>query len=127
MKNKKQASIVVLIASLLVAVIFMNTWIIFRMTANQTIESGMYQLESISGKLQGTISDAENLTLELALEAREYLKDKALLEKFLYEKKEQIKKYHQVDKMFIKNMNDNIRNKKLSGWKKAVKATLEFK
>ena len=45
----------------------------------------------------------------------------------LYEKKEQIKKYHQVDKMFIKNMNDNIRNKKLSGWKKAVKATLEFK
>ena len=45
----------------------------------------------------------------------------------LYEKKEQIKKYHQVDKMFIKNMNDNIRNKKLSGCKKAVKATLEFK
>lgn len=45
----------------------------------------------------------------------------------LYEKKEQIKKYHQVDKMFIKNMNDNIRNKKLSGWEKAVKATLEFK
>jgi glycerol kinase len=45
----------------------------------------------------------------------------------MFEKIEDIKKLHQVDKIFFKNMNDELRNKKLIGWKKAVKATLEFK
>lgn len=90
MKKKRHAGIIVFIASLLISVIFMDTWIVFRMTSGQTMESGVYHLESISGKLQGTISDAENLTLELALEAWEYINDKKSLEEFLYAKKEQI-------------------------------------
>ena len=90
MKKKRHAGVIVFIASLLITVIFMDTWIVFRMTSRQTEESGVYHLESISGKLQGTISDAESLTLELALEAWEYIENKELLEKFLFEKKEQI-------------------------------------
>ena len=89
MKNKKNAGIIVFIASLLIAVIFMDTWIVFRVTSQQTRESGIYQLESISGKLQGTISDAETLTLELALEAWDILDDKEALEQFLYREKEE--------------------------------------
>lgn len=45
----------------------------------------------------------------------------------MFGKLEDIKKLHQVDKIFFKNMKDETRNKKLIGWKKAVKATLEFK
>ena len=66
----------------------MDTWIVFRMTSQQTKESGTYQLESISGKLQGTISDAETLTLELALEAGRFIENKEKLKEFLYAKKE---------------------------------------
>lgn len=90
MKNKKNAGIIVFIASLLIAVIFMDTWIVFRVTSQQTKESGIYQLESISGKLQGTISDAETLTLGLALEAWDFLDDKEALEQFLYREKEEL-------------------------------------
>lgn len=44
----------------------------FRQTRQLTKESGIYQLENISGELENTINDAENLTMELALAAREY-------------------------------------------------------
>ncbi|MBQ7925112.1 MAG: response regulator [Lachnospiraceae bacterium] len=88
MKKTTHAGIILFVASLLIAVIFMDTWIVFRMTSQQTKESGTYQLESISGKLQGTISDAETLTLELALEAGRFIENKEKLKEFLYAKKE---------------------------------------
>ena len=90
MKNKRNTWIVGGVALLLFIVILLDTWIVFYMTTKQTEESGIYELESISGKLEGTIRDAENLTMELAMAAREYIDDKELLEKFIYEKKEEL-------------------------------------
>ena len=81
MKNKRNSWIVGGVALLLFVVILLDTWIVFHMTSKQTEESGVYELESISGKLEGTIRDAENLTMELAIAAREYLDDKDALEK----------------------------------------------
>ena len=63
---------------------------VFRQTRQQTKDSGIYQLESISGELESTINDAENLTMELAIAAREYINDKASLEKFIYDKKAEL-------------------------------------
>ena len=76
MKNKRNSWIVGGVALLLFVVILLDTWIVFHMTSKQTEESGVYELESISGKLEGTVRDAENLTMELAIAAREYLDDK---------------------------------------------------
>ena len=90
MGKKKKLSVVILVASLLLAVTLMDTWILYTQTHYQTRQAGAYQLESVSGKLEATISDAKNLTMELAIEAREYLKDKDALEDFIYAKKEEI-------------------------------------
>ncbi|MBQ9438522.1 MAG: response regulator [Lachnospiraceae bacterium] len=90
MKNRKSVSVVILVASLLLAVTFMDTWILFTQTHRQTRESGIYQLESISGKLEATISDAESLTMELALKAREYLENREALKAFIYSQKEEL-------------------------------------
>ena len=90
MGKKKKLSVVILVASLLLAVTLMDTWILYTQTHYQTRQAGAYQLESVSGKLEATISDAKNLTMELAIEAREYLKDKDALKDFIYAKKEEI-------------------------------------
>ena len=87
MKKERSLSVVILIASLLLAVTLMDTWILYRQTHSQTRQSGAYQLESVSGKLESTISDAKNLTMALAIEAREYLADLEGLEAFIYQRK----------------------------------------
>ncbi|MCR5202047.1 MAG: response regulator [Lachnospiraceae bacterium] len=68
----------------------MDTWILFRQTHNQTTQAGAYQLESVSGRMESTISSAEQLTMELAIEARENLSDKKSLEKFIYAQKNEV-------------------------------------
>lgn len=45
----------------------------------------------------------------------------------LYDSKANIAKLHQVEKVFLSNINETERRNKLSGWKKAIKATLEYK
>ena len=90
MKNRKSVSVVILVASLLLAVTLMDTWILFAQTHRQTRESGIYQLESMSGRLESTISDAENLTMELAIRAREHLSDRSALEHFIYAQKKEL-------------------------------------
>ena len=90
MKIKRNSWIVGGVALLLIVVILLDVWIVFHMTTKQTEESGVYELESISGQLEGTIRDAENLTMELAIAAREHVDDKEALEKFIYEKKEEL-------------------------------------
>ena len=81
---------IILIASLLLAVTFMDTWMIFRQTRQQTWDSGIYQLETISKKLESTINAAKNQTMETAIEAREYTHDKKALEDFILKKKEEL-------------------------------------
>ena len=90
MKKKRSLSVVILVASLLLAVTLMDTWILYTQTHQQTRQSGAYQLESVSGKLESTISDAKNLTMELAIKAREYLNDEGVLETFIYAEKDEI-------------------------------------
>ena len=87
MKKERSLSVVILVASLLLAVTLMDTWILYTQTHSQTRQSGAYQLESVSGKLESTISDAKNLTMELAIEAREYLADMEALKAFIYDRK----------------------------------------
>ena len=45
----------------------------------------------------------------------------------LFASKEEVSSLHLIDSMFTSSMNDVTRNKLVSGWKKAVKATLEYK
>ena len=90
MKKKKSLSIVILVASLLLAVTLMDTWILYTQTHRQTRQTGVYQLESVSGKLESAISDAESLTMEVAIKAREYLSDKEDLKDFIYKTKEDV-------------------------------------
>jgi signal transduction histidine kinase/DNA-binding response OmpR family regulator/HPt (histidine-containing phosphotransfer) domain-containing protein len=93
MKSKKQTLIIICIALLLFIVTFMDTGMIFRHTREQTRESGIYHLESISGRLEGTILEARNLTMELALGAREYIDDEDALRSYILEKKDELLKY----------------------------------
>ena len=93
MKKKQSLSVVILVASLLLAVTLLDTWILYTQTNRQTRQSGAYQLEAMSGKLESTISDAKDLTMSLAIKAREYLGDKSALERFIYAEKDEILTY----------------------------------
>ncbi len=90
MNNKKHAGVIILIASLLLAVTFMNIWMVFGQTRRQTLDSGTYQLEMISGELESTIKNAENLAMELAMVAREHINDHEDLTDFVYAKKKEL-------------------------------------
>lgn len=90
MKKKRSLSVVIFIASLLLAVTLMDTWILYAQTHRQTRQSGAYQLESMSGKLESTINEAKILTMALAIEAREYLGDQEALENFIHSQKAEI-------------------------------------
>ena len=88
--KKRSLSVVILVASLLLGIMLMDTWILFTQTRERTRQSGAYQLESASGKLESTISDAENYTMALALKAREYLPDQKALKQFIFAQKEDV-------------------------------------
>ncbi|MCR5432615.1 MAG: response regulator [Lachnospiraceae bacterium] len=87
MKKNKNAAVIVLIALLLIAIVSLDIFIVFSMTREQTRTSGSYQLQSVSGALEAMLNDANNLTMEIAIEAREHLDNKAELESFLKGKK----------------------------------------
>ena len=44
-----------------------------------------------------------------------------------YKSKEDIKKLHQVEKIFIRQMDYDKQKKLMHGWKEAIQATLKFK
>ena len=87
MKTGKGTGVIILVASLLFAVTFMDTWMVFDQTRTQTKETGIYQLETISGKLESTINDAEKLTMETAIAAQALMGDKEALTEFINAKK----------------------------------------
>ncbi|MCR4585130.1 MAG: response regulator [Lachnospiraceae bacterium] len=90
MNNKKHAGVIILIASLLLAVTFMNIWMVFGQTRRQTLDSGTYQLEMIGGRLESTIKNAENLVMEIAVAAGEHLDAPDDLKDFIYAKKKEL-------------------------------------
>ena len=87
-RNKKGLGLIILVASLLFAVIFMNTVMVFRQTRQQIWNAGIYQLEIISKEVEDMISKDERLTMELAISAGQYLDDREALKDYLYEERD---------------------------------------
>lgn len=90
MKKSRRVGGIILIALILLAVTFMEAWIVFRQTRQQTKDSGIYQLTAVSGKLESMLNSAGSLTLELALEAQEYTHDYDLMKNFIYRKRSEL-------------------------------------
>ncbi len=90
MKSRRHIPVIIFVASLLLIVTSMNTWMVYKQTRQQTRDTGVYQLRLISGELENMIGNAGNLTMELALSASEYLEDEQALEAFMYERKTEI-------------------------------------
>ena len=92
LKNGRRADFVIIIAITLIflSIIAMNVRLIFQMTSNQTEEIGQMQLETIRGDLQGALINAEGVTLQVAMEAEQFLNSGAsfeAMENFFYQKK----------------------------------------
>lgn len=82
--------IIIAITAIFLIVIIMNVRLIFSMTSNQTEEIGRMQLEGIRSDLQGTITKAENVTIQTTIEAGKLISAGATqeeLKKFFYSKK----------------------------------------
>ncbi len=62
--------------------------VVFGIARRQTEDSGIYKLKSITGDLESTINEAENVTALLALSAQPLLDDPEALEDFIYEQKD---------------------------------------
>lgn len=88
--KKRKNILVVIVAILLFAVVFMNIFILYNHTQKQSRQEGVLQLATVSEKMENAFGDAELLTTELAIKAREYLDDKEQLEKFIYAQKKEI-------------------------------------
>lgn len=87
MRYKRRTAIIAVVAVLILGTLLMDIWMMFGQIRQQTKNAGVSQLESTSRELENTIAEAENLTTEIALEAREYIDDKTALEKFIRQKK----------------------------------------
>lgn len=90
MKDRKSTGIIIAVALLLLVVLLGDIWMMFGQIRQQTRDAGISQLESISRQLEHAIGDAESLTMETAIEAREYLDDRDALKKFMYKKKKDV-------------------------------------
>ncbi len=92
MRKRINTGTIIAIAALLLAVLLLDIWFIFGQIRQHMKDAGISRLESISWELEKSISDAECLTMEIAIESREFLDDRDTLEKFLRDKKEEIAK-----------------------------------
>ncbi len=93
MKEKKNPKRIVLIAAaVLVVVLFLNIWRVFRFTSDLTRDAGRYHLESVSGDFESTIDDAQRLAMSLGIQAHPYLGDPKKIKDFVYSKKAEILK-----------------------------------
>lgn len=92
MSRRISIGAIIAIAVLLLVVLVMDVSLMFGQFQQQTRDAGFSQLESINKQLDESIGDAERLTMEIAIEAREVLDDRGGLERFLYEKKAEVVK-----------------------------------
>ena len=90
MRRRINTTAILAIAMLLLVVLMMDISQMFRQLQQQAKDAGVSQLENISRELEHSISDAESLTMEIAIESREVLNDRNALERYLYRKKEEI-------------------------------------
>ena len=99
MKTKNKTTLtVLLIAAALVVVLLLDIWQVFRLTSDLTRSAGRYHLESISGELESTISDAEQLAMRLGISAQPFLGDQEEIRRFVYSHKAEV--LEQVDGCF---------------------------
>ncbi len=89
-KKKHSYAAAAVIAVMVIAVIMMYAVTVFQMTSQQTRETGMYRLETISGELESTINEAKLVTLEAGVGVQPLLDDKAVLRAYLYNHKAEL-------------------------------------
>lgn len=87
-KQKINMIVIISIAVILLTILLLEVSMVFGQVQKQTKELGVSQLESISRELERSIYDAEGLTMQIALEAREHLGDENEIRDFIYEKKQ---------------------------------------
>ena len=90
MRRRVNIAAIIAIAALLLAVLLMDISQMFGQLQQQAKDAGISQLENIGRELEKSISDAEALTMEIAIESREFLDDTEALERYLYGKKEEV-------------------------------------
>ena len=71
--SRTDFKIIIGITLLFILIITLNFRLIFNVMSNQTEEIGQMQLESIRSELQTMLTDAENTTLRVAIEAEQML------------------------------------------------------
>ena len=63
-KKKQAAGVIIIVLIALIIVNSLNLVLVFKTTADETINAGKYQLESIGAELENGINNAKNLTAE---------------------------------------------------------------
>ena len=91
-KTRSAAGIIIIVLIALIIVTLINTLLVFNMTAEETRNSGAYQLESIVAELDKGIISAKNNTSELAIKAQPLLNDQDALAEFIYVQRDEIAK-----------------------------------
>ena len=71
--TKSDKRIIVGIILIFVLIIFMNVQLVSKILSRQTEEIGQVQLENIRSELQTMLTDAENTTMRVALEAEQMM------------------------------------------------------
>ena len=90
MKNSKSNKAIFIIASLLFVVILGGIGQVFNRTRQLSRDNGIYQLEKTASEFEDMISEAQMLSLESAIESREFLFSKSGLEKYIYSRKDDL-------------------------------------
>jgi uncharacterized protein YpmB len=90
MRKKISTNAIITIGILLLVVLLMDIWMMYGQIKQQTKDAGLSQLDSISRQLEKKIDDAKNETLSEAIKVREVLDDRKVLEKFLYDERDEI-------------------------------------
>ena len=89
-KNTKKTAVVVLIAAVLVIALISEIAVVFRITSQQTTESGSSRLEIISGELEDTIDRSRTNTMITALRVQPYMDDREALREYIVSRKAEL-------------------------------------
>ncbi len=91
MNKKRHTTYIVIAAAVaIIGVLLLYAWQVFRLTSKQALSMGEYHLESISGALEHTISEARELVLRIGLKAFPLLEKPDELKTFIYTEKEAV-------------------------------------
>ena len=85
--NRKSIALIVVITLVLLVANALEMVMVFRLTSEQTMQSGSNRLASIGGQLTSTIGEARITTQQFAMEAENYLDNRKKLESFIIKRK----------------------------------------